>query len=136
MATMIDVSEAGQPLLFDSNILILHLRYALDDATTKLLDTAVQNKLAAISVITRSELLAWSHHTDESLETAKSLLTNFDSIRVDTTIADTAARLRRNLRVKLPDALIAATALETQRTLVTANVRDFEKMTGLSLFAA
>jgi predicted nucleic acid-binding protein len=128
-------SVAGQRLLFDSNILILHLRYALDDATTKLLDAAVQNKLAAISVITRSEVLAWSSHTDESLETAQSLLTNFVSIPVDAQIADAAAQIRRSVNIKLPDALIAATALDAQRTLVTANVRDFEKIGDLVLVA-
>ena len=126
---------AGQPLLFDSNILILHLRYALDDATTKLLDVAVQNKLAAISVITRSEVLAWSRHTNESLETAQNLLTNFASIPVDEKIADGAAQIRRSVNIKLPDALIAATALDTQRTLITANVRDFERIASLVLAA-
>lgn len=132
---MTDAPVAGQPLLFDSNILILHLRYALDDATTTLLDVAVQNKLAAISVITRSEVLAWSNHTNESLEAAQNLLTNFDSIPVDNQIADAAAQIRRTVNIKLPDALIAATALDAQRTLVTANVRDFEKIADLALVA-
>jgi predicted nucleic acid-binding protein len=132
---MTAASVAGQPLLFDSNILILHLRYALDDATTKLLDTAVQNKLAAISVITRSEVLAWSRHTNESLETAQNLLTNFDSIPVDDQIADAAAQIRRSVKIKLPDALIAATALDAQRTLVTANARDFDRIATLVLAA-
>jgi predicted nucleic acid-binding protein len=132
---MTGASIAGQPLLFDSNILILHLRYALDDATTKLLDAAVQNKLAAISVITRSEVLAWSRHTNESLEMAQNLLANFVSIPVDEQIADAAAQIRRSVNIKLPDALIATTALNTQRTLVTANVRDFEKIANLTLVA-
>jgi predicted nucleic acid-binding protein len=132
---MTGASIAGQPLLFDSNILILHLRYALDDATTKLLDAAVQNKLAAISVITRSEVLSWSRHTNESLEMAQNLLANFVSIPVDEQIADAAAQIRRSVNIKLPDALIATTALNTQRTLVTANVRDFEKIANLTLVA-
>ena len=135
MAKITPESVVGQPLLFDSNILILHLRYALDDSTTKLLDTAVQNKLAVISVITRSEVLAWSNHTSQSLNAAQNLLANFDSISVDNQIADMAAQIRRSVNIKLPDALIAATALDAQRTLVTANVRDFEKIAGLALVA-
>ncbi len=135
MAKITTESVVGQWLLFDSNILILHLRYALDDETTKILDEAVQNKLAAISVITRSEVLAWSRHTYESLETAQNLLNDFASIPVDDQIADAAAQIRRAVNIKLPDALIAATALEAQRTLVTANVRDFEKIANLVLVA-
>jgi len=38
----------GQPLLFDSNILILYLRDALDSATIKLLQFSTANKLAAV----------------------------------------------------------------------------------------
>jgi len=41
-------------------------------------------------------------------------------------------RLRRILRIRTPDALIAATALEHGLTLVTRNVRDFAGVPGLS----
>jgi predicted nucleic acid-binding protein len=40
-------------------------------------------------------------------------------------IAERAVRLRRTMRLKLPDAIIEATALTSGRTLVTHNTRDF-----------
>lgn len=45
-------------------------------------------------------------------------------------IAQTIA-LRRHYRRKLPDAIIAATALVHDLTLVTRNVADFKAITGL-----
>ena len=124
-----------RPLLFDSNFLILHLGHALDEAMIKLLKISVANELAAISVVTRAEVLSWPKHTAASLAQAQDFLTNFESIPVDDQIADAAAQIRRTVNIKLPDALIAATALEAQRTLVTANARDFEKIADLALLA-
>jgi predicted nucleic acid-binding protein len=135
MATVKAASAAGQPLLFDSNIVIFYLRDELDVVTIQLLESALDNNFAAISVVTRAEVLAWSNHTNDSLRLAEALLAAFINIPVDGQIADVAAQLRRNINIKLPDALIAASALDAQRTLVTANVSDFEKITGLALVA-
>jgi predicted nucleic acid-binding protein len=135
MATMTAASVAGQQLLFDSNIVIFYLRDELDVATTELLESALDNNFAAISVVTRAEVLAWSNHTSESLTLAEELLAAFLNIPVDEKIANGAAQIRRSVNIKLPDALIAATALDAQRTLVTANVRDFEKIADLGLVA-
>ena len=121
--------------LFDSNVLILYLGDVLDAATSTLLETAIENKTAAISVITRAETLAWSKHTVTSLALATAFVDSFENIQVDKPIADEAARIRREQNVKLPDALIAATALTQQLTLVTANVKDFEKIPLLDIFA-
>lgn len=52
---------------------------------------------------------------------------------LDREVAEQAGRIRRGIRIKLPDALIAATALVTRRELVTRNARDFRKVKGLRL---
>ena len=41
--------------------------------------------------------------------------------------------LRRKKKIKLPDAIIAATAIANNLTLITRNTKDFETITGLSL---
>lgn len=41
--------------------------------------------------------------------------------------------VRKNYSVKLPDAIIAATALVHDYTLVTRNASDFKKISGLKL---
>lgn len=50
---------------------------------------------------------------------------------VDISVAERAGRLRRDSQLRLPDALIAAMALEHRLTLLTRNVRDFEGIRGL-----
>jgi predicted nucleic acid-binding protein len=61
------------------------------------------------------------------------LLDPLQMIGVDLEVTQEAGRIRRTTRTKLPDALIAAAALLTRRHLVTRNVKDFRKVTGLRL---
>ena len=46
-------------------------------------------------------------------------------------IAERAGRIRRETGVRLPDALIAATAIEERLLLATRNRRDLERVRGL-----
>ncbi len=113
--------------IFDSNILILALRsqpHALD-----LLDETRRGKHQLfISVITRTEVLAGMRPHERKI--TMELLDSFDAIPVDEVIADRAGRLiyeyaRKGVTLSLADALIAATALEHDLTLVTTNPKHF-----------
>lgn len=81
------------------------------------------------SVITRAELFAGSGATD----LASRLLGPFREVAVDRSIAERAGRVRRETGIRLPDALIAATALEHKLELVSRNTRDFQKVRGLRI---
>src|SRR3989338_10673958 len=48
-------------------------------------------------------------------------------------IARLAADIRKTTRLKFPDAAIAATALTTRSSIVTRNVRDFKRVSGLAI---
>lgn len=54
-------------------------------------------------------------------------------IEIDKGVIDACISLRKALKIKLPDALIAATALSKKLTLVSRNTSDFDKVTGLKL---
>jgi predicted nucleic acid-binding protein len=49
------------------------------------------------------------------------------------TVVEEPARLRRTVRMKAPDAIIAATALLESATLVTRNAGDFVRVPRLRL---
>lgn len=84
------------------------------------------------SVITRAELLAGANHDDEPI--VRRLLAGMDEITVDRRVAERAGLLRRQLpRLRMPDALIAATALVHSLTLHTKNTRDFKQVPALRL---
>jgi hypothetical protein len=49
-------------------------------------------------------------------------------------IADCCIELRKTYKIKLPDAIIAATALVQEQTIMTRNESDFIKIAGLNVF--
>ena len=81
------------------------------------------------SVITRAELFAGTSAT----AIVSDLLGPLRELPVDRTIAERAGRIRRESDVRLPDALIAATALEHGLGLVSRNQSDFGRIRGLRL---
>jgi Predicted nucleic acid-binding protein, contains PIN domain len=84
------------------------------------------------SVITRAELLAGARDDEEP--NVRRLLAGMDEIPVDRRIADRAGLLRRQIpSLRMPDALIAATALVHSLTLHSKNSRDFKRVPRLRL---
>ena len=63
------------------------------------------------------------------------LLGPFRELPVDRDVAERAGRIRRESGLRLPDALVAATAVVHGLTLVTRNRRDFDRVRGLRLRA-
>jgi predicted nucleic acid-binding protein len=69
------------------------------------------------------EVMAVSTPANEA--DARSFLLNFYTLPLDANVAERAFLLRRANRIKLPDAIIQATAEGSGRVLVTRNTRDF-----------
>ena len=110
-------------LLVDTDVCIDHL------AGTKRLPG--KGRLG-YSVITRAELLAGATDLDEP--NVRRLLAGMDELPVDRRVADRAGLLRRkHPGLRIPDALIAATALVHSLTLHTKNVQDFKRVPTLRL---
>lgn len=82
------------------------------------------------SVITRAELRAGAGN-ERDLAALRRLLGAMTEYPVDRRIADTAGRVRLEAGVRLPDALIAATALVHGLIVYTRNVKDFRRVSGL-----
>ncbi len=104
--------------LFDTNILVDYLS-AVPEARAELQRYTEK----AVSIITWMEVMVGA---DRDLEAAtRGFLSGFDLIDVNERIAERAVRLRRDHRIKLPDAIIWATAQVNAMLLVTRNTRDF-----------
>ncbi len=119
--------------VLDTNILIYHLSDGLEDNAEQSLVKAFESN-SYISVITRIELLGWSKHTDESLRDAEELLENLKEQSLNEEIVKRCIQLRQITSLKMPDAIIAATALYLELPLITRNSKDFEKAPNLQLF--
>jgi predicted nucleic acid-binding protein len=112
-------------VLVDTDVLVDHLRGA----------RAFERRGARVSysIVTRVELFAGRASQEETVAT---LLAPFRELAIDRAIAERAGRLRRELGVGLPAALIAATALEHGLALATRNLRDFQHVPKLRLVRA
>lgn len=104
--------------LFDTNILVDYLN-AVPQAR-KEIDRYADR---AISSITWMEVMVGA--TPEVMEPTRRFLDGFQLIELDSRIAEHAVAIRRTHRIKLPDAIIWATAQIGERLLVTRNTKDF-----------
>jgi predicted nucleic acid-binding protein len=104
--------------LFDTNILVDYLN-AVPQARNELRRYSEK----AVSIITWMEVIVGA--TSEVDAATRGFLGNFDVIALDEKIAERAVSLRRSHHIRLPDAIIWATAQAHAMLLVTRNTRDF-----------
>ena len=79
---------------------------------------------AAISLVTWMEVVVGAANAQEDA-LLRGFLSAFDVLPVDGPVAEEAVILRRTRRLKLPDAIIFATARVHGRSLSTRNTKDF-----------
>lgn len=84
----------------------------------------------AVSVVSEIELLGRHQITKQEVETISSLLSDCFLVDFTQSIKNRAIQIRQRQKIKLPDALIAATAMELHIPLVTGDKR-LEKIEGL-----
>lgn len=117
---------SGSDYLIDTNVLI-HLGNG-NEAITEFL----QNKIVYISFISEMELLSKPGLSSEHAKMLQLMIDQCIVIDFNTDIKNEAIKLRRNHRIKLPDAIIAATAIYLRLPLLTGD-KDFKKVSGLEL---
>ena len=114
--------------LLDSNIVI----YALIPEHAALRNYLKDLEIHVIQV-TRVEVLGFSGLTHDQFLAYETLMADMTHHEVSRGVIDAAVRLRRQRKMSLGDALIAATALERGLTLITRNARDFQWIPELSI---
>ena len=118
----------GARFLIDTNVLIGAQMSALpENALGKL--AAIVNSDFTVSFISYIEYLGYNDSTSEMAE----FISLADVIKINTDIIQQTIQLRKQYRIKLPDAIIAATALVEGRTILTRNTADFERIVGLGI---
>ncbi len=119
--------------LIDTNSVIDYLANKLPSSGMAFMNN-VFDAVPNISVITKIEVLGFNA-PDEHYRT----LTNFinDSVVLDliSPIIDKCIEVRKVYKTKLPDTIIAATALVYNSTLITRNLFDFRNIPGLQIIS-
>ncbi len=124
----------AEKYLIDTSAVIKYLNsnFSEEDAITWL-DEIIDSE-SLISFITEIELLAWEPENDEDLAVYQQFIQSSYVFGIDSKIITEAIRIRKNYRIKLPDALIAATALAHNLTLIADNDKDFNKVPDIKYF--
>ena len=107
--------------LFDTNILIEYL-LGRADAKAEL----ARHSARLISIVTWMEVLAGARDAADE-DVIEMFLRDFTLVPVTKPIARAAVTLRRARRIRLPDAIIWASAQAESALLVTRNTKDFPK---------
>jgi predicted nucleic acid-binding protein len=121
----------GERHLIDSNVLIDYLNGNLPDLGKALLRKAV-NDTPLLSVISKIEVLSYKN-TEDARKLLLDFIENSNVFELSKAIVDTTINIRTQKKIKIPDAIIAATALVFDFTLLTRNTADFVNIQGLKM---
>lgn len=112
---------SGSNILLDTNIILYFLNG--DDTLLPLLE----DRNLVLSIITEIELLGFEGFNKRELAKTKEFLEKCTIINLNTDIKNRAVTIRRKFKLKLPDAVIMATAESLEIPLITADY-DFKKV--------
>jgi len=117
----------GQKYLIDTNVILDFMGGKLPAKSEDFLSEIIDDRIN-ISAINKIELLGFSNVEQVLID-----LVSFAIIyHIDDEIIDRTIELRKKHKIKLPDAIIAATAIVNGFTLISHNFRDFQKITELN----
>lgn len=117
---------------FDSNLLIYHLNGNLSEDGRALIRSGIREG-AAYALVTRIEILGFSMD-EHDRNAARLLLGQFREVGLTEPIVERTIALRaRDRGLKIPDAMVAATALELGLPLVTHDKRQLVNIAGLDI---
>lgn len=119
---------------FDTNAVIYYVK-GDETAAPTIAKIVTRQQAIYISTITEIELFPFSGLTDNEAAAIEGLLQTVSIIPIDSNLALMAARVRSVYHLRVPDSVIAATALFTGTKLVTRITRDFKRVNGLEIEA-
>ena len=119
---------SGKTFILDTNIIIY-----LSQEKLKMTDFASKGDRLCISIISYMESLGHPFKNKEEEIIVKSLCDTCEVFNLTKQITDKTIEIRKQFKIKLPDAIIAASALVNKAILVTANFKDFKMINGISI---
>ena len=117
-------------MLLDSNILIYASKPCpLQDKAADFLC----NPKACISAISYLEVLGYHKLSQDEKTAIELMLSRIEMLPISDQVIQLATTLRQQKSMSLGDAIIAATAIQYGKTIVTANTQDFKALDGISV---
>jgi predicted nucleic acid-binding protein len=113
----------GEPVkaVFDTNILIDYLN-GIEAAKAEL----ARYRTRQISIVTFIEVMVGAKNADEE-NAMRGFLATFEVLELSSAIAQEAILIRQQLRLKIPDAIVYATARTQGCLLVSRNSKELKR---------
>jgi predicted nucleic acid-binding protein len=125
----------GIKYLWDTNTVIYYLQQQFPPTAEKYMDKIVADSRPAISAITEIELLCWKSAKEKDLAVIQSFIDDAFVIELEQPIKIKTANIRKLHHIKLPDAIIAATAIVYDLTLISRNKSDFVNISRIKVLS-
>lgn len=119
--------------LLDTNVLIDAFAGRADSVRAITSARTANLEWIGYSAVTRLEVLGFPGLNAADESGLRNLLAQFSEAPIDEAVIERAIEIRKSIRIKIPDALVAATALIYEATLVTRNTGDFKNIPGVSV---
>jgi tRNA(fMet)-specific endonuclease VapC len=117
----------AERFLIDTSAVIKYLNETLSVSGLSFIDKIVDYE-SIISFVTEIELQVWNPPDLDLLNVHQIFVANSTIVGINDKIIQETIRIRKIFKIKLPDALIAATAIINNLTLIADNDKDFKKV--------
>ncbi len=121
-----------QGYLIDSNVIIAYLDNNIPTLGMQFLNIIIDDS-PTVSVINKIEVLRFNSINEESYLTLVEFINECVVLQLNEKVIDLTISICKTNRIKLPDAIIAATALTNNLILLTRNTTDFKYINNLKI---
>ncbi|SMO45089.1 type II toxin-antitoxin system VapC family toxin [Gracilimonas mengyeensis] len=123
------MGESG--FLIDSNAVIDYLGNNLPNYGMNFMNEVI-DQIPNLSVITKIEVLGYNA-PPKHYSILSEFMNDSNILELSEEVVNHCIEIRKTYSIKLPDAIIAATALTHDLSLITRNMQDFEKIPELNI---
>ncbi|HRY33574.1 MAG TPA: type II toxin-antitoxin system VapC family toxin [Bacteroidales bacterium] len=120
-----------QQYLIDTNVVIDYLGKKLPATAMAFLNDVIDS-IPNVSIITRIEVLGFST-SEDNYQLLESFMNDATVLDLTEDVANQSIQIRKTRKTKLPDAIIAATAMIYDLALITRNIDDFKNIPNLKV---
>ena len=118
--------------LLDTNATIDFLDNSLSPTAMQSLGNIIDEQ-SNISIVSKMEALGFNFESQEEQNIMEAFINGSNVLDINNEVVNRTIAIRKSKKISLPDAIIAATAINYNLILVTSNKADFTNITGLQV---
>ncbi len=122
----------GQKYLVDTCAVIKYLENLFPQEAILFMDNVVDED-CKVSFITKIELMVWNPPVPSDIKIIEEFLDGSEIHYINNEIINLTIKIRKETKIKLPDVIIAATAMVNNLVLLSDNDNDFHKVKKMGL---